>query len=796
MTTYKAFTRIQLPAGVATILPDMDFETRSMAGMVFRHETEKWIAPPGVQAKDKGLPCVGVAVYSEHPSTEVLSLAYNLKDGVGPRLWVPGAPAPVDLFNYAATWKPAKDEWVRIWGDTGPSYDEPGLIEAWNVSFEWHIWLNVCAKRYGWPALHIEQMRCAMAKARAFALAGRLEVTGNVLDLPTKKDTDGDRLLKKFSVPRNPTKKDRRVWIDPGQDPVDGPKLYGYNLTDIETEAQASERIPDLIPDELDFWIIDQKINARGVQSDADGVANCIAVLEQAYTKYNAELQQLTNGIVQSASELQRLQGWLGGCGLQMAAMDDEAITAALKLPLPEHLRRVLQIRKSVGSASVKKVYAMANQRTAAGRLCGMFAYHAARTGRAAGYGPQPQNLPNSGPEVKRCEDANCRKHFGSHHTTCPHCGAPEWAVKDKVEWNPDAVEDALATLATRSLEWLEWIWGDVVEVISACLRGLFIAAPGHDLISADYSAIEAVVLAALAGEEWRLEVFRTHGRIYEKSASAITGTPFEEFMLHKGYTRDQLARNAWWLEEPATKGKDHPLRKTLGKVAELASGYAGWIGAWKNFGADKFMNDDEIKKAIIAWREASPMIVEFWGGQFRGRPWDNDFRPELYGLEGCAVGAVSNPGQCYTYRGISYQMDPVGDVLYCRLLSGRLMAYHRPRLAPSTRGPGVALSFEGWNTNPNNGPVGWIRMDTYSGKLTENVVQATARDLLAFAIRNLEKAGYRVVMHVHDEIVAEVPEGWGSTQEFETIMATVPEWARGWPVKTGGAWRGKRFRK
>lgn len=784
MTAYSAFTRIQLPAGFSTILPDMDFETRSMAGMVFRNETEKWIAPPGVQAKDKGLACVGTAVYSEHPSTEVLSLAYNLKDGIGPRLWVPGCPAPQDLFNYLAAWN--RPDFVP------PSYNEPGLIEAWNTAFEWHIWLNVCAKRYGWPPLYIEQMRCAMAKARAFALAGKLGVTANVLDLPIKKDADGDRLLKKFSVPRNPTKTNRSVWAEPAQDPVDGPKLYSYNLTDIESEAQASERIPDLIPEELDFWIIDQKINARGVAADADGVASCIAVLEQAYQKYNAELLQLTDGAVQSASELQRLQGWLGGAGLQMAAMDDEAITAALKLPLPEHLRRALQIRKSVGSASVKKVYSMANQRTAAGRLCGMFAYHAARTGRAAGYGPQPQNLPNSGPDVYLCGDMRCQKHFGLHNPACPFCGSPPEMHALK-EWSPEAVEDALATIATRSLEWLEWIWGDAVEIISACLRGLFISAPGHDLISADYSAIEAVVLAALAGEEWRLDVFRTHGRIYEKSASAITGTPFEGFMVHKGYTLDQLARNAWWLEEPANKGKDHPLRKTLGKVAELASGYAGWIGAWKNFGADKFMNDEEIKKAIIAWREASPMIVEFWGGQSRGKPWE-EFRPELYGLEGCAVGAVANPGTCHTYRGISYQL--ADDVLYCRLLSGRLMAYHRPRLAPSTRGPGLALSFEGWNTNPKNGPVGWIRMDTYSGKLTENVVQATARDLLAFAIRNLEKAGYRVVMHVHDEIVAEVPEGWGSTQEFERIMATVPEWAKGWPVKTGGAWRGKRFRK
>jgi DNA polymerase len=266
------------------------------------------------------------------------------------------------------------------------------------------------------------------------------------------------------------------------------------------------------------------------------------------------------------------------------------------------------------------------------------------------------------------------------------------------------------------------------------------------------------------------MEVFRTHGKIYEMSASKITGIPFEEFDLYK-----------------ASSGQHHPMRKKIGKVAELASGYGGWLGAWKQFGADEYFNDDEIKKAILAWRAASPAIVEFWGGQQR------NWRPELFGLEGCAVSAVLNPGTKFSYRAISYLM--YGDALYCELPSGRFITYHRPRLGQSERG-GYQLSFEGWNTNPKNGAPGWIRINTYGGRLCENVVQAVARDILAYAIVNLEKAGYPIVMHVHDEIVAEVPEGQGSISEFESIMSTLPPWASGWGIKATGGWRGKRYGK
>ena len=442
-----------------------------------------------------------------------------------------------------------------------------------------------------------------------------------------------------------------------------------------------------------------------------------------------------------------------------MVSLDSDAVEGALeRTDLPHHCRRVLEIRASLGAASVKKLSAIDRRLSTDSRLRDLFAFCGAdRTARWAGRGPQPQNLPNSGPEWAQC--GKCGKIQGDT-LHCKVCGA---TPGDPQEWSVEAVEGALADIATRDLAHVELIWGDAIAVVAGCLRGLFSAAPGGDLICSDFSAIEAVVLAELTGEPWRMEVFRTHGKIYEASAAKITGVPFEEFMRHKKET-----------------GQHHPLRKKIGKFAELASGYQGGLGAWKAFGADEYLSDDEIKENVKAWREASPNIVNFW-----------------YGLENCAVAAVQSPGQIYTYRGITYGV--VKDILYCKLLSGRLLSYHRPRLHPDTLPWGkqvLKLTYEGWNSDYKKGPTGWMRLDTYGGKLCENVVQATARDILAHAMLNLDKAGYPIVLHVHDEVVAEVAEGTGNVEEFERIMATMPAWCANWPIRAAGGWRGKRYRK
>lgn len=736
-----AGTKIQVATGYAEVLADMDFETYSEAGYNFDPVLNKWISV--ANTAPHGLGAVGAAVYSEHPSTEVLSLSYNLKDGIGPRLWIPGMPPPYDLFNHIL---------------------QGGLIEAANSGFEYFIWLNVCHKRMGWPALSHLQLRDTLAKARAHSLPGALGKIAKVLEVKDQKIDEGKRLLDKFSKPRNPTKNDARTRIRP-TDPdalVDGNALYTYNLGDIKAESAVSACIPDLSDYELKLWLLDQKINFRGVHIDKEAVDACLEIVRQATEKYTAELIALTGGYVQTAGEIKKITEWVGGRGVPVSGMTADDVETLLARPnLPGDVKRVLEIRASLGAASVKKLYSISRRLCSDNRIRDILSYCGAdRTGRWAGRGPQPQNLPNSGPKVRRCDVVNGCGHYSGDFrgTACPWCSAPEWALAPE-DWSIDAVEDAITVIKYRRLDLVERVFGDAIAAVSGCLRGMFTAAPGKDFICSDYSAIEAVVLAALAGEEWRLEVFRTHGKIYEMSASKITGIPFEEFAKHKKET-----------------GQHHPMRKKVGKVAELASGYQGGLGAWKNFGADEFMTDEEIKANIKKWRDESPMIVKFW-----------------YGLEEAAVAAIQNPGQCFEFHGLKFGCKD--DVLYIQLLSGRKLSYHQPRLHPDVTPWGktvLKITYMGMDSVTKQ----WVRLDTYGGKLCENVVQATARDILAHALLLADEAGYDPVLHIHDEMVSEVDEGWGTVEEFERIMATLPHWCKDWPIKAAGGWRGKRYRK
>lgn len=731
----------QLIAGLghSTILPEMDFETYSPAG--FQWNGKSFGSLPGVSKR--GIKAVGMTVYTEHKLAEILSLAYNLKNGQGIKTWKPGDNLPFDLFTYL---------------------HDGGLIEAWNSMFEFLVWNNIGVKKYGFPELKLSQLRDAAAKSRAYALPSSLDDAGNVLNISLKKDKEGKRLITKFTMPRTPTKADPRFRILMEDEPLDAQKFIQYNMRDTEAESELSSKIPDLTKDELEFWKVDQIINQRGVHIDVDSVNTAIKIIEAARDKYNAELSQITEKKVTAASQTKKIIKWINHTTCdRIINLKAETVKEYLQNPeLPKSIRRVLEIRQLLGSAAVKKLYAMRAQVAKDNRLHNLFIYHAARTGRAAGASVQPHNFPRGGLVVFKC---GCGRHYKGRRS-CPWCGQTD--PRKAVEWKFKAVEDALETIAVGSLEYVEAFWGEAIPVVSGCLRGLITAAPGHDLICSDYSAIEAVVLAALAGEEWRLEVFRTHGKIYEMSASKITGISFEEFELHKKLT-----------------GEHHPLRSKVGKVAELASGYQGWIGAWRQFGADEFFSDDEIKEAVLAWRAASPRIVKFWRD-----------------LETAAINAMLYPGKEFKIiinvkneDYITYLM--YGDALYCQLPSGRYLTYHRPRLAdqqPPRKG--LQLTFEGWNTNAKYGKAGWVRMSTYGGKLTENVVQAVARDILAHAIVKLESLHYPVVLHVHDEIVCEVKEDFGTIETLEQIMMMLPEWAKGWPIKAVNGWRGKRYRK
>lgn len=535
------------------------------------------------------------------------------------------------------------------------------------------------------------------------------------------------------------------------------------------------------------------------------------------------------------------------------------------------------------------------------------------------GDGPQPTNFPKAGPNVWRCK---CGRHYGESRPACPWCGAgPEGRVDHKgnpatgsSEWSPEAMNDAIEVMRAGDLDLLELFFGEALLTIAGCLRGTFIAAPGHDLISSDWTAIEAVVLACLAGEQWRVDLFKQGGKIYEASGAKVGGVPYEDLLEHKkrtgqhhplrqvgktcftadtrvltsngpkaiiNVTADDLVWDGYeWVGHAGVMRQgtkrvirldgtgvtpDHVIylsdfgrttantasrspfvrhrayefaadrlpppdpRARRGDVVkplpldvqpvydiinagprrrftiltdvgplivsncELALGYGGWVGSWRAFDPTDALTDDDVKKIILAWRKSSPEIVEFWGGQTRRRGYD--LVEEYFGVEGMFVQAILNPGVEFDCRGLKFQM--IGDCMYLTLLSGRRLAYHTPRLHPSDRyGSRYSISYWGWNTNPKNGPRGWIQIRTHGGKLVENICQAVSNDLLRFASVNLERAGYPIVLHVYDEVVTEVPAGRGSVEELEAWMRYTPEWARGWPVGAAGGWRADRYRK
>jgi len=853
----------------------MDFETYSEAGYVF-DESCGYFKP--LMKGKPGIACVNAPVYAEHPSARVISLAYNLLDGCGVRLWTPISGGPVPLFNYLQS---------------------GNLIEAHNSGFEYYIWFYVCQQRMGWPELPLHQLRCSAAKARAWGLPGSLEKVAGIVTPGRGKDPRGKKLIQLLSIPKKPTKACSELYRSFEKYPELHYEMYEYNDQDVVAEQDVSSRMPEMSEFETRVWLLDQEINVRGVAIDLEGLEACVRLFHLSSNKYTAELQRITGGEVQTVDEVSKTSAgdkWLQSRGFDFPSLDKQTVEDSLeRADLPPDVRRVLEIRQAIGGAAVKKLFAMQRCLNSDGRIRDSFVYCGAeRTGRFAGRQIQPQNFRNGGPE------------------------------ENGMEWGNTLAERALVDIHNGDLEQIESRWGNAIDLIGSCMRSLLVAGPGKELICSDYSAIEAVVLAALAGEEWRLEVFRTHGKIYEMSAAKITGVPFKDIMAHAGYT--DLVTPGWWKIEQT--GKHHPLRKKIGKIAELGcfgpetpvltgrgwvpisritaedvihdgvtfvghegvvykghrkvidlhgvsvtpdhkfyirinlwenasrlynsktlfqkavsvahksvkgflhvtkpvldfkpqsdtydilncgprnryviltdrgpliahnSGYGGWINAWLNFGAGAFMTEEEIKTGILAWREASPAIVELWGGQWRKVMGRWEFYREFYGIEGMTVLAIANPGTEYTYRDLKFGV--FGDVLYIRLPSGRCLSYHEPRLNVGTdpRGQEVQqISFMGMDGYTHK----WSRILTHGAKLAENITQGAARDILAAALVRVNAAGYPPVLHVHDEIVSEVPIGFGSVEEFEQLMEVREPWFADWPISASGGWRGHRYRK
>jgi DNA polymerase bacteriophage-type len=736
-------TQYPVMHGVSVILPVGDYETYSEAGFLWNPNTNKWEGLPGANKK-RGLGVVGVYNYVLHPSFRVIQFAYDLKHGDGPKIWRPGMPNPTDLFD-----------WVQ-------SYRDPnswaGLLEAWNVFFETTVWNLHCVPKHGWPPLYLDQVRCAMAKAARAGFPRKMEHAGPALKLHNLKDNKGKNLIKKLTQPRNPTIKNPQLCWTRQTAPEDFLKFDAYNVGDILTESEASIKMPDLCPRELKIWKVDQRINHRGMQLATKVIDDCLRIIVQAVEKGHAELREITHGAVKTHNQVKETRAWLRTYSVFLDSLDEEVVEAELLKNHTPAVRRVLEIRKSLSFGSVNKFRAMSLQVGPDGRLRDQYAFAAAHTDLWNGQNVQVVNL-----------------------------------LKGKFN-KPEHVQQAFDIIALGSLEHVERMFShgppwdpkdnepmEALEVLAHCLRSVVIAGPGTRLMQSDYTAIQAVITAALAGERWQLDVFHTHGKIYEETAAGLTGKTLQYYLDYKKQT-----------------GKHHPDRQLYGKIPTLASGFGAWIGGWRNFDSDGILGDDaEVKKLVLATRAKIPNIVELWGGQTRNK-FKNNETEELFGLEGAVIQAIKNPGKCYGYRGIRYQV--YNDILYCKPPGDASpLIYHEPRITQSKRDYArpweYEISYVGWNSNQSKGKAGWVRMPLYGGVCTQNIVAKIAREFQADALVELEDTGiYLPVMHTHDEIVCEVEFGRGTLTEYIEIVNrtqrpwAIDDWGRPWPIRAPGA--------
>lgn len=641
----------------------------------------------------------GVHVYAEDPSTDVWCFAYAIGDQE-PVIWMPGMDRPF-LTTLVQQYP----------------------FVAHNAAFELAIWNAILVPRYGWPALKPANVRCAMCMAYAMALPGSLENAAAAVGLTQQKDAAGQRLAVQMSRPRTT---DPLTWWD---DFDRLQRLTDYCLQDVRTEQALYNRLLALSPAEQKLWTVDQRINDRGIYIDTSSVQKAMAVVTLEAERLNGAMWEATDGAVGAASEVVALTQWLKDHGAAIEGVAKADVLDALNdEDLPELCRRPLEIRREAGKTSTAKLRTLLNVVSPDHRARGLLQYHAAGTGRWGGRRFQPQNLPR--PSI-------------DHHT----------------------VESAIALLHRQTpQEWADYcnmFVGPPLTVISDCLRGMITAAPGHELLAADFANIEGRVLAWLSGELWKLRAFEAYDRkegpdIYKLSYSKAFRIPVAEV------TKDQ---------------------RQVGKVQELALGYQGGVGAFQTMARGygvKVSNAraDEVK---VAWREAHPSVVRFW-----------------YALENAAMDAVRRPGLktwILPPNGQRIQYVVKGSFLFCMLPSGRVLTYPYPKLQPTTTPWGEEkeqlhyMSVDGKTRK-------WGPTHTYGGKLAENVTQAVSRDILAEAICRVEEQGYPVVLHVHDEIVSEVPLARNCYLDlFSAYVQQVPRWATGLPIAVE-AWRGFRYRK
>ena len=617
----------------------------------------------------------GVYAYADSPAFEILLLAFSF-DG--------GETQIIDLAQ----------------GEKLPAEVEEAIFDvsvtktAYNANFE-----RTCLSKYFGRYIPPESWHCSAVQAAMLALPRSLEDVGRVLGLDEQKMKEGKELIKYFCVPCKPTKANGgRTRNLPCHAPEKWELFKTYCKRDVDVEKSIRRKLHNFpIPEsEMELYRLDQRINDRGVLVDMGLVEQAIAcerLHKEVVTKRAYELTGLEN-----PNSVAQLKGWLGDMGMEAESLSKKAVADMIEETDGE-VEELLRLRLLMAKTSVKKYEAMERSVCSDGRVHGLLQFYGAnRTGRFAGRLVQIQNLPQN--------------HI------------------------PD-LELARELVKQGRFEDIELLYDSTPNVLSELIRTAFIPKPGCRFVVADFSAIEARVLAWLSGEQWRLDVFTSHGKIYEASASSMFHVPMEEI----------------------TKGS--PLRQK-GKLAELGLGFGGASGALISMGAlDMGLTEDELPPLVAAWRKANPHITQFW--------WD---------VDAAAVKAVTEKQRTNVGRII---FEYKSGILFITLPSGRKLSYVKPRMAVNRFGRD-GLIYEGISENKK-----WSRIETYGPKLVENIVQGTARDLLAEAMLRVEKKGYPIVMHCHDEIIAEVPDGTGSVDEMCEVMAVQPAWAEGLPLRADG---------
>jgi len=575
---------------------------------------------------------------------------------------------------------------------------------AFNAAFE----RTTIAKHFGIDC-DPRYWRCTAVHALTLGLPGYLEGVAEVLKLEAQKDARGKSLIKYFSVPCKPTKANGgRTRNFPHHDPEKWQQYIEYNRQDVVVEreiARKMERFP--VPEhEWRLWALDQRINDRGIRLDPVLVRQAIACDEQYEARLMEEARELTG--LENPNSLQQLKEWLADRGLETPdGLSKEQMPALLDAAPDDETRRVLELRQEMAKTSVDKYNAMQRSICADDRARGLLQFCGAnRTWRWAGRLIQVQNLPQN----KIGDLALARE-----------------------------------TLRNGDFELLEMMFGAPPFVLSQLIRTAFIPSPGNRFIVADFSAIEARVVAWLADEHWVLDVFRGHGKIYEATAAQMFGVPLETII--KWHPNYEL--------------------RAKGKVAVLACGYQGGEKALAAMDSKKEIDPDEYPRLVKQWREANPNIVKLW-----------------YAAEDAAVTAVREKTTVKLAHGVQYRYE--AGMLFADLPSGRSLAYVNPRIKPDPNFGKDGLVFDGMDQVKKK----WMSHRTYGGRLVENLVQAIARDCLAVAMIRLAAAGYEIVMHVHDEVVLDVPNTYirnGALETVTEIMGRPIDWAPGLPLKAAG---------